>query len=407
MRTIKNNPLRKIPVFATFFALGLLLMNSCNGNSDNNSEDPDQIREKITEYNQEIVDLNQKVADLENKLAEMGIETRNRQRLKVVAKEMQKETFSHFVTVNGTVEAVEEATISPETSGQIRQIMVKEGDAVTKGETLARLNTSVIENNIAETKNALSLAETIYQRQKRLWEQEIGSEIQYLEAKNNFESMQERLNSLESQLELGIIKAPFTGIIDDIFAKEGELAMPGSPVMHIVNLNMLYVNAEISESFLPVVNQGDSVILRFPSYPDFETKTTVHRLGNNINPENRTFTLQLRISNNNGKFKPNMVANISVNSFTKEDAIVIPSIIIKQDTQGHFVYVARENKDDDMVSEKVYIERGASGEGRTLVAEGLNEGDMVILEGHNRVAENTLIEIVEDPLSLAQTNNRE
>ncbi|MFW5757510.1 MAG: efflux RND transporter periplasmic adaptor subunit [Bacteroidota bacterium] len=405
MKTNKDNPITKRYVFATFLTLGLILITSCN--ADENSDDPEEIKQKISEYNQQIVDLNQKVTDLENKLEDMGIQTRNRQKMKVTAQEIKKETFTNYVTVKGTVEAVNEATISPETNGQIRQIMVKKGEMVEKGQTLARLNTSVIENNIAETKSALSLAETVYQRQKRLWDQEIGSEIQYLEAKNNFETTRERLKSLESQLEMSIIKAPFNGIIDDIFAKEGELAMPGNPVMHIVNLNNLYVNAEISESFLPLVNQGDRVILRFPSYPDFEMKTTIHRLGNTINPENRTFTLQLLINNQNDKFKPNMVANISVNSFTQEDALVIPSINVKQDTQGYYVYLAHEENDQDMVSKKVYIERGENSEGKTVVKEGLKEGDLLIREGHNQVSEGTLIEIIDNPLSMAQTNHRD
>ncbi|MFW6352161.1 MAG: efflux RND transporter periplasmic adaptor subunit, partial [Bacteroidota bacterium] len=200
MKTNKNNPIKKIPVFATFFALGLLLLTSCSGNADDNADDPEEIKQQISEYNQEIVDLNQKVADLENKLEDMGIQTRSRQKLKVTTQELKEETFTHYVTVNGTVEAVEEATISPETNGQIRKILVNKGETVSKGQTLARLNTSVIENNIAETKNALSLAETVYKRQKGLWDQEIGSEIQYLEAKNNYERTQDRLNSLESQL---------------------------------------------------------------------------------------------------------------------------------------------------------------------------------------------------------------
>ncbi len=381
--------MQKISYLLFIFSF-VLLISSC---SEEEKTDAEQIREKISGYNEQIVDLNQKVAELEKQLEELGETPQNRIRTPVTVSTMEREPFEHFLKVNATVEAVQEAMISPETSGQIMEIAVKKGQSVQKGQLLARLNTSVIENNINEVKTSLQLAETVFNRQQRLWDQEIGSEIQYLEAKNNYENLQSRLKSLQSQLAMSVMRAPFEGIVDDIFVKEGELAMPGSRIMQVLNLDKLYINADVSESFLPEIHSDDKVILRFPPFPEYEQQVPVFRIGNVINPENRTFRLQLRINNPNQQFKPNMVASMSIRSFSTDEALVIPSIYIKQDVQGHFVFLATENEDNDLIASKVYIERGLSSEGKTMVKSGVKEGDLLINQGHNRVNEGMLVKI--------------
>lgn len=386
-----------LPFFFLSFALILV---SCN---EEQKSEPDLIREQISQYNEQVVELNQKIADLERQLEGLGETTQNRIRTPVTVNALEYGPFDHYFRVNASVEAVRDAMISPEANGQIKEIPVEKGQQVRRGQVLVRLNTSVIENNIAEVKTSLQLAETVYNRQKRLWEQEIGSEIQYLEARNNYRSMQSRLQTLESQLDMSIIRAPFDGLIDEIFAKEGEMAMPGMMVMQMLNLDQLFVNADVSETFLPAVNPSDKVILRFPAFPEYEERVTIHRLGNVINPENRTFRLQLRIDNTNKQFKPNMMAGISIKSFSTDSALVVPSIFIKQDVQGQYVYVARENTDGDLVARKAYVERGLSGEGQTMILSGLNPGDLLINRGHNRVSEGTLIRVNEDR-ELAATN---
>ena len=388
---IRNTRLKGI----TAFIMGIVFITACGNNEDQNG-DVQAIREQISEYNQQIVEMSRKVSELERKLEELGEVPQNRIRTPVTVTEIIPQPFDHYFKVNASVEAIQEAMISPEINGQIREIPVKKGQRVRKGQVVARLNTSVIENNIAEVKTSLQLAQTVYNRQKSLWEQEIGSEIQFLEARNNYESLQSRLKSLESQLDMAIMRAPFDGIVDEIFAKEGELAMPGSMVMQILNLRNLYVNADVSESFLPMIDPSDKVILRFSAYPDYEEEVPVHRMGNVINPENRTFRLQLRINNPQEKFKPNMVATMSIKSYTADDALVVPSILIKQDTQGHYLYVADENEEGDLTAQKVYIERGLSGEGRTMIKSGIKQGDLLINQGHNRVNDGALIAISEE-----------
>ncbi len=384
--------MQKITIFIAMLTLSLLFT-SCQ---EEEKSDTEVIREKISGYNEQIVELNQKISELERELEALGETTQNRVRTPVTITTLGYEPFEHYVRINGQAEAVKEAMISPETSGQITSIEVQKGQQVRSGQVLARLNVSVIENNIAEVKTSLQLAQTVYNRQEALWEQEIGSEIQYLEAKNNYESLQSRLKSLQSQMEMAVLRAPIDGIVDDIFSKEGELAMPGSRVMQLVNLGQLYINADVSEAFLPVVSSEDKVILRFDAFPGYEEWVPIYRVGNVINPENRTFRLQLRINNPNNQFKPNMMASMGIMAFSTDEALVIPSIYIKQDVQGHFVYVARENDEGNLIASKEYIERGRSGEGKTMIVSGLKPGDRIISQGHNKVSDGTLIRISEE-----------
>jgi len=397
----KESTLKTLSILSMIIILATsMILASCD---EEKKVPADEIRQKISDYNQQIVDLNRKISDLERQLELLGETTQNRVRIPVEVSALDYEPFDHYFMVNGRVEAVRDAMISPEMSGQIREITVTKGQKVERGQVLARLNTSVIENNISELKSSLNLAETVYNRQKRLWEQEIGSELQYLEVKNNYESLQMRLKALQSQLDMAIIRAPINGVIDEIFAKNGEIAMPGSRLMQIINLEQLYINADVSESFLPSIHPKDSVLLRFTSFPDYKEKVPIFRLGNVINPENRTFRLQLRINNPDEQFKPNMVADVSIRSYSTDQALVVPSIMIKQDIQGHFVYVATEDAEGDLVAQKVYVERGLSGEGITMILSGIEPGDRLITQGHNRVSNGTLIRISEER-NLAQNN---
>lgn len=372
-----------IPILITLF------LSACSGNQPQG--DADLIRQQISEYNQQINELTQKIDDLERQLEDLGETPNNLTRIRVEVQQLQAVPFNHYFSTNASVEAVKAARISPETSGQIKQIAVQKGQRVNAGQVVARLNTSVMENSIQELQTALQLAQTVYQRQKGLWEQQIGSEIQYLEAQNNYQALQTRLKTLESQLEMAVMKAPFNGIVDEIFLKEGELAMPGLAVMQMVNLESLYINADISETYLPAVNTKDQVILRFPAFPGYEEKVNIFRLGHVINPENRTFRLQLKINNPGERFKPNMVANVGVRVFAATNALVVPSILIRQDNQGYFVFVARADEENEFTAHKVYIERGRDSEGNTMIQNGLQEGDLIITQGYNQVNQGALI----------------
>ncbi len=382
------------------FLFSLLSFIGCSGSEE---ETPEAIRQQISQYSAQINELTMKINELEQLLVNMGERPQSRNQIPVTLMELQKNDFKQFFQAAAAVEAIQTAIISPETSGQMKELLVKKGQHVKTGQVVARLNTSVIAGNISELETSLALARTVYNRQKNLWDQQIGSEIQYLEARNNLESLETRLKTLQSQLEMAVMRAPFDGIVDDIFIKEGELAMPGTRVMLLLNLHKLYINADVSESHLGAIRQGDPVILRFPSYPGFEASVPINRIGNTINPENRTFRVQLQIDNQEERFKPNMMANISINILTMENVISIPSMLIKQDLQGHYVYVARQ-QNGDLLARKIYIERGADGEGITMINSGLQEGDQIINRGHNRVTDMSLIRMQDSPATVASTD---
>ena len=365
----------------------LLTLPSCGSNdADQPDDDTERIRNQIEEYAGEINRLTQEKRALQQTLRDRGESTGRNDLVPVKVSELAPADFVDYIRVSATVEAVNTATISPETSGHITKIYADKGEAVERGQVLARLSTDVIQGNIEEVKTSLELAETVYQRQKRLWDQQIGSEMQYLEAKNQVERLGKNLETLQSQLDMAVLKAPFDGFVDEHFIKEGELASPGTPVMQVINLDELYINADVSESYLPYVVEGREVILRFPAWPEAEIKAPVHRVGHVINPENRSFRMQLRIPNDDGRYKPNMMANVSVQASVIHDTMVVPSMLIGYDTQGHYVYIAKEGPDGTPLAQKAYIERGRDGEGKTQVKDGLAAGDLLIVQGHRQVA---------------------
>lgn len=316
----------------------------------------------------------------------------------VTIKPMAYETFEHFFSANGMVEAVHDAFISSETSGQIKTIHVTEGQRVKKGRLLVSLNSEITESAIAEVKTGLELARTIYKKRKGLWEKNIGSEIQYLEAKTNKESLENKLKTLEAQLDMVKIKAPISGIVDRIFKKEGELAIPGLQLIQLVNLDKVYVNADVSETYLAKINNDDMVEVSFPSYPGINVETTIHRTGQVVKTRNRTFLVQVLLDNKDEKLKPNMVAIIKMKDFSADSALVVPSIIIKNDMKGPYLYVTEEQEDGKLVARKTYVTPGMSGGSHTMVTRGLAPGQQVIIKGYNLVKNGMEVEVKKDKM---------
>ena len=302
--------------------------------------------------------MNEKIKELEAQLAASDELVDNAVKIKVKTMDTKVEPFSHYFDATGDIETIDEAYISPEISGQITSIYVKEGDYVKKGQLLARLNSDVLESNIDELKTQLALAETMYKKQTELWNKQIGSERQYLESKAQFESLQNQLKTLNAQYEKTFLRSPINGYIETINQKEGEFAMPGMEFMQIVNLDELYITAKISEAYLPVIKKGEEVEITFSSYPEILIKEPVYRVGNVINSNNRTFLVQVKVNNISGLLKPNLLANIRINDYNSDNNIVIPTILIKEDMSGSFVYVAEQN-DGQWIARKKYIKHSA------------------------------------------------
>lgn len=355
---------------------------------------PELMKAELETYRSELSELSSKIAELEAELKTVE-DTTIITGVKVVLAEIKTEPFSHYFRTGATAKAVQTAYISPEMGGQIQKIYVTEGQRVKKGEMLISLNAGPIQGQIAELRTALELATTIYNKQKELWEQKIGSEIQFIEAKTNRQSMEQRLNTAQVQYSMSLIKAPFDGIVDDIIGKVGEMSSPGMEVVRMVNLSSIEITAEISESYLDNIRKGDKVTVYFPSLGSKKVEARVNRIGNIINPANRTFKLIVKLENLQEDIKPNMVAVIEIKDYENPKAIALPSELIKSDVSGKtFVYIAQE-AEGKLRAQKVFVTAGISYLAKTEVVEGLTVGDKYITDGFSTVSSGTEIQSVQ------------
>lgn len=336
--------------------------------------------------------INNEIAMLERELKQDSTKTKPENTIPVKVKTLDFEEFNHFILVSGNVEAEKHALVSPEVNGQIEKIYVSEGEQVEKGKLLVSLNTRVIESSIEEIKTGLELARKVFEKQKKLWEQNIGSEMQYLDAKNAKELAENRLKTLKTQVEMARIRAPFTGFIERISGKEGEMASPGKPILEMVNLSNMKIYADVSEKYLTMVKEGDMATVHFASLPDVEKETPVYRTGNVINRNSRTFTIELKIDNPDNQLKPNLMATVMLNDFSKDSTLVVPSDIIKKDMQGEYIYLA-VNTGESIIAQKIYIDTGLSYKDKTMITGGVKNGDKVIIAGYTEVSDGVKINV--------------
>lgn len=339
-------------------------------------------------------ELNLQIATLRDELGDDSTRSLNSQGSVAVAiKVVSPERFEHFIEVAGSLEAVSEAYISPEMGGRIKQVLVKEGDRVSKGQVLARLNSDVTESSIRGVKAQLELATAIFNKQNELWKQKIGSEVDFLQARIGKETLESQLQTMEAQLDMSVIRSPINGVVEDVNQKEGELAAPGMPMMRVINLDEMYIKADVAETHLPAINVKDPVYVSFPSWPNLEMRPSIHRIGNAIHALNRTLTVQVKVKNTSDrKLRPNLMANIKFMDFGSDTAILVPSICIKQDLKGQYLYVA-EGEANAMKAKKVYIGTGLTYKNTTMVTRGLEEGQRVIVEGYNLVTDGTEVRL--------------
>lgn len=370
-----------------FILSTVVLLSACG--SDNS---PEAKKKLLEQKERDLAKLEAEVRDLRAELLKEG-DTLNvaPEGVLVGVKVLEPETFEHFFEVNGSVEAVEQANLSPEQGGQIKRVHVKEGDAVRAGQVLATLNTSVISSSLQELESGLALAKTTYERQAKLWEQKIGSEMQYLQAKNQVESLEKKRSTLQAQMAMSTVTAPFDGVVDVLFQKEGELAAPGMPILTVVNVGQLKVKADVSENYAKAVRQGQMAEVRFPSFGTSLT-APITTVGSIINPANRSFSVEVRVSNSDRTLKPNAVGILRIRDFMAEKALVVPSICVGKDAKGSFVFVVRE-QDGKAKAAKTYVTTDRSSEGNTLVTSGLAAGDSVIVQGYNEVANGDVVRL--------------
>jgi RND family efflux transporter MFP subunit len=301
--------------------------------------------------------------------------------------------FKHYVEIQGVVQADKNIEIRPELGGTVKEIYVKEGQKVKAGQILIQLDDAMIENNINELKTQLTLAETTFERQKRLWDQKIGSEMEFLRAKTQKESLENSLVTLKTQSVKMQIIAPFSGIVDEIFPRDGELTSPQMPVVRLINLNNVYVEADVTETYLPVVKVGTETVVYFSSI-NKEITSKIEQVGNYINPNNRSFKIRINIANKDQSIKPNLLADLKILDFQEQGAI-IPSTLVQQDQKGNNYVFTVNTKNNENTVVKTIITVANEYNNEVFVSEGLTQNDTLVNVGARIVKAGDLVKITD------------
>ena len=300
--------------------------------------------------------------------------------------------FEAFVELQGTSQAENNVNITTDMGGLVNKIYVDEGQNVSAGQTLIKLDNSIQASQLSELETSISLAKDVYEKRKRLWEKNIGSEIEFLQAQNNYNSLIDKKNTLIVQMGKALIKSPISGKVDMVFLKAGELASPGMPAVNVVNLRNMEVEVSIPETYLGKIQKGDKVAVYFPTLgKDVDAK--IKSVGQSINKNNRTFNAVASIPNKDGSLKPNLLAKVMIKSQSEAKAIAIPSNLLQKSSKGFYVYTVNQTDSAKLKASEVLVEVGPSYNGFIVIKKGLKEGDLLIQEGFREVLQGDLLEI--------------
>ncbi len=357
---------------------------SCGGDTKSvdaiiSSNNMEAVKTKRAELNKQQRDLK---ADID-KLNEYIDTHEKKERPALITAEVINDTiFKHFVEVQGNVHTDQNVVLNAEYSGVLTNVYVKAGQRVSKGQRLAKIDDGGMSSQVAQQEAQMALAQTTFERQKRLWDQKIGSEIQYLQAKTNYEASKNVTQQFRSQLAKTVITAPFSGVVDEIISDPGQVVVPGqTPIIRLVNLSDMYVKASIPETYLKNIKKGTQVKVKLASINE-EFTGTVRQVSNYINPNNRSFDIQIEIPNKDGLVKPNLIATVKVNDYSSENAITVPENILQENAAGETIaYLYQPVNDSVGVAKRVILETGLSYENHTEVKSGLKKGDTIIKEG--------------------------
>ncbi|MEQ8629257.1 efflux RND transporter periplasmic adaptor subunit [Ekhidna sp.] len=352
-------------------------------------------KKQLEDLQNQAQELDAQIAQLEQeiKAVDPDFKRNNKSAILVAIEELAKKTFTHEVEIRGSVASKKNVLLSAEAMGKIESINVREGQKVSKGQVLVSLDTDMVRNNIKQTQAQLDLATEVFERQERLWKKNIGTEVRYLEAKANKETLESQLAVLQSQLDMMIVKAPFSGIVDNIPAKVGEVAQPGLPLVRLVNPDDIYISADASESFLGKFSPNQEVEVYFPSQ-DKRIKSKIKSVGQTIKTDNRTFELEVELPKLDFPAQPNQVVVLRLVDYRNDQALVVPTEVIQGDNGGNYVYVIT-NKGGDQVATKRQVKLGASHNLKTEVDSGLSAGDKVVVKGHRDLSEGVQVSIVQ------------
>lgn len=378
--------------------LSSVLFLSCGGDKKNSTASVvengslDQLRAKRSELVQQADALNKELALIDDAI---GKKDANHKLALITVIAVKDTVFNHYLELQASVQTKENIVLNAEMGGILQQVYVTEGQNVTKGQTLGKIDDGGLSSQLAQMETQAALAKTTFERQQNLWNQKIGSEIQFLQAKTNYNAQLKAVAQMKSQLAKTVIRAPFTGTIDDIVTEKGSVVGPGTPVMRIVSLNNMYLEAEVPEKNISSVKKGSDVIVDFPVLNE-TLNTKITQVSNYINPENRSFSIQVAVPNKNGKIKPNLTSKIQIKDYSNLKAIIVPINIISENAEGEqYLYIADNlNKDGNAVAKKVIVKTGQSQNGLVEITEGIKDGDQIINEGARSVKDGQKVSII-------------
>jgi len=309
----------------------------------------------------------------------------------------KEEVFTHYLELQGNIETKQNLLIYPEMPGILENVYVKEGQSVKKGAILAKINDGGMSQQLSQLETQVELAKTVYERQKRLWDQKIGSEMQYLQSKTNYFAQQKSVEQLKSQIEKTTIIAPFDGVIDAVIKEKGSVIAPGpgAEIFRIINLNNMYISTEVPERYIVSVTKGKKVKVEFPVLGE-TLVSSVRQVGSFINPNNRSFKIEVPVTNKNGNVKPNLTAKLQINDYTNTKAILIPQSIISENAQGdQFIYVViNKDANNEAVAKKVIIKTGKTQGDIIEVIANLEPGTEVVKEGARSVNNGQTVKVI-------------
>lgn len=378
------------------FILSIILI-SCGGDSKSTdaiieSGNLEAIRAKRSEIVARQLEINQELATIDAAISEL--DTLKKLPL-VTVLSAQHETFNHYLEIQGSVETKQNILLYPEFSGLLTRVHVLAGQKVSKGQLLATIDDGGLSQQLAQIEVQANLAKTTFERQQRLWEQKIGSEIEYLQAKANYEGQQNVVSQMRSQLAKTIIRAPFSGIIDDIITEQGTVVSAGqTAIFRLVNLNDMYIQASVPEGYIESITLNKDVEVFFPILNE-TIMTKVSQVGNYINPSNRSFNVEVTVPNKSGNIKPNLTAKIKINDYTNPSAILIPQSVISENANGEqYVYITKvEGENQDVIAKRVIVQTGKTQGDFVEILQGLADGDGIIKEGARSVKDGQAVEL--------------
>lgn len=365
----------------TLLLAGMLLIAGCAAPVT----DLEVAKEELAKLETEKKDLDAKIKEVEQLIEELDTTEKQDKRTLVVVNQPKTREFKHMIQIPGRADSRQNIVVSAEAMGNITRIAMQEGAMVKKGQVIAYIKSEVVGSQIAELKTRLELATQIYEKQKRLWDQKIGSELQFLQAKNNKESLEKNIDALQAQQRNSTIVAPISGYLDQVFIREGQLVNMGTPAARVVDLDHIRVEAEVSEAYIGSFKKGDTSIVYFPSAKS-TYRVPIKTIGQIVNPDDRTFLVEVAFDNKDGKIKPNVLADMKIVTYQNPEAIVLPTSVVQQGKSSDFVFVIRK-EGTETFAQKKNVKVGMTYNGQTEILEGISNKDQVIVVGNRNVAD--------------------